>query len=326
MLEELDCYENLGTPGFFWELLNSLQRSDAPWSEADIRAHFFNRIVDGKSVFDGCMPLAMAVGVIAIGPDGRMRVDEDFSRFLISEKYMRGKLLERLFGALRSDDSLGLIFAPEHVSYDVVYKLIQIENGAFGFRHVSLREFLVSFGFLDYHPDPKIRRLVVHKGYRKLFDSVILPETESRKIGIEELERSLGNKRKQGLDAEELIVSYEKSRLAAHPRVQDVQRISDYDVGAGYDVVSYDSESSDEYDRFIEVKSCSTDRRFYWSRNEVAQARIKRKSYYLYLVDSVRMHENGYVPVIIQDPFENVFQSDAWAREEQSWLFQPLAT
>jgi hypothetical protein len=38
-------------------------------------------------------------------------------------------------------------------------------------------------------------------------------------------------------------------------------------------------------------------------------------------VNPEKIRDAAYEPMIIQDPYENVFQDQSWAREAQSWLF-----
>jgi hypothetical protein len=69
------------------------------------------------------------------------------------------------------------------------------------------------------------------------------------------------------------------------------------------------------------VKSCTIDRRFFWSKNVIQQAKIKRAQYFPYLVNSDGIGEVDYEPMMIGNPYENVFLDQSWAREAQSRLF-----
>lgn len=321
MLRELSRYENLGTPGFFWEMLQRLKENNARWTPHDLTAYFSNRIVDGEAVFDGCLPMAKAIGIIRSDERSVLHIDPGFLEFLASEGYMRARTLERTLVAFGNDDEFLNVFSPLYLSYDIVYGLIQIDSSAFGFRYANLRKFLTSFGFISPHPDSKIRKFIITPKHRRLFDTRLIAEVKRRKIGIDNLEAALDQKRIAGANAEEFVVTFERRRVAAHPKPESIQRISDYDVAAGYDVVSYDGPDSASYDRFIEVKSCTIDRRFFWSKNEILQAKIKRAQYFLYLVNPEKTRDAEYEPMIIQNPYENVFLDQSWAREAQSWLF-----
>ncbi len=73
-------------------------------------------------------------------------------------------------------------------------------------------------------------------------------------------------------------------------------------------------------DRFIEVKSIQTVL-LYWSRNEIDIARIKKDNYYLYhLVDRNKLKNKDYKPIIIQNPYENVFKNQIkWSQRIEKY-------
>ena len=316
MLKELSKYENLGTPSFFLELFRQLADSAQRWNEDNIREHFYNRIVDGRAIFDGCVPLAAAVGAISIDPSGGVTLNPVLSSsLLISETYLCGRMLNMIITEANKDDTFHNIFCSENISYDVVYRMIQIDKSAFHFRNANFRELLASFGFLYSHPDRNIRKLIINSKYRRLFDKKIMPEVKRRKMGIDELKRSLEQKLIYGEEGEDFALAFEKNRLVGHPHFESIEIISEYDVYAGYDIVSYNEIFSAEHDRFIEVKSYSGKIGFHWSRNEIDIARIKRDNYFLYLVDRSQMSLEGYRPLIIQNPYYKILEdSGDWKK------------
>ncbi len=143
-------------------------------------------------------------------------------------------------------------------------------------------------------------------------DPIFLPEIKKRKIGIEELQKQLYWKRLQGEKAEIFILEFEKLRLNSEKKPEWV---SPYWVNAGYDIASYEDTASKEINRFIEVKSFSGTPTFYWSRNEMDVAKLKREKYFLYLVDMNKIDEDGYNPIIIQNPYDTVLKNDRnWSK------------
>src|SRR5690606_34881470 len=94
-------------------------------------------------------------------------------------------------------------------------------------------------------------------------------------------------------------------------------------VDAGYDIISFDSLMSKEPDRFIEVKSFFKSPEFYWSKNELTVSEMKRTKYFLYLIDRSKLDSTNYQPIIIQDPFMNVFKNSEWNKKPQNWLVSP---
>lgn len=137
---------------------------------------------------------------------------------------------------------------------------------------------------------------------------------------MEALKKQLEGSEIAGEKAELFVLSYEKKRIGK-PLCESVQRISEIDVAAGYDIVSFNSAQSQHPDRFIEVKAIS-ESGFYWSKNEYAIAKLKGNQYYLYLVELSRTNEPGYVPEIIQNPAMNVIETDRWIVEPQSYFLR----
>ncbi len=320
MLKELKTYQNLGTPSFFFELFNKLKNDEAEWNESHIREFFFNRIIDDRNVFDGCIPLAKRIGLLKPHSNGSLFLDESFTEFLASENFLRAKMLERVLLTLEEDEIFHQIFCSQNISYDIVYGSIQISNSAFRFKYANFKQFLIDFSFLSPHPDRSITKLIINPKFRKMFDKNVLPTIKRRKIGIEELEKLLEQKQLYGEEAEDFVLDYEKRRLAGHSKFDHIQKISEYDVAAGYDVVSYEDLTSQELDRFIEVKSFADAPNFYWSRNEMDVAKIKRDRYFLYLIDRSAMDKEGYIPLTIQNPYEAILKNESeWNKRVEKY-------
>jgi len=327
MLNELSRYENLGTPGYFYELFTLMRDTAESWNREAVQAHFHNRIVDNVAVFDGCLPMAEAVGAISVDAGGRILINPSLVESLVNVGYFTNRMLVMVVEAAKKDDVFQGIFCAENISYDIVYRTVQMENSAFQFRYGNFRRLLVSFEFLSPHPDRNINKLIVAKKHMRLFDLQLLPEIKKRKIGITELEKMLAQRQLYGKDAEEYVLHFERNRLASHPNLGKVEIISDYDVSAGFDVVSFDSVGSQEHDRFIEVKSFIGRPGFHWSRNEIDVARIKKERYYLYLVDRDKMKRPDYAPLIIQNPHEAIIENaSGWDRRIEGYYVTQAQT
>lgn len=143
-------------------------------------------------------------------------------------------------------------------------------------------------------------------------------------VSIEELQKRLQRNAENGRLAEEFAVRYEVRRLLSIGIEKSPQRISDIDVTAGYDIVSYEDGSSEIYDRFIEVKAISRDCGFFWSKNELEAAEIKREKYYLYLIDLSSINDPSYDPIIIPDPANRIMTSPNWLVEPQSYRIRRI--
>jgi hypothetical protein len=321
MLNECSRYENLGTPKIFFELFGKLVNQKQAWTTIDVQQYFFNRIVDGYTGFDGCLPLAAAVGAVTITDEGKVVLNPNLIPALVNENYLSSKLLAAILAASKKDDSFHEIFCSENVSYDIVYKTIQIDGDAFQFRYASFRQLLVNFAFIQPHPDNNIRKFVINPRFKGLFDRELLPLIKSKKMGIQQLEKMLAQKQLHGREAEEFVLKFEKRRLASHPKLESVEIISDYDVGAGFDIISFNGIDSCEIDRFVEVKSFSDFPSFHWSRNEIDVSRIKRVQYFLYLVNRAKMNEEDYEPEMIQNPHQQIIENGTkWEKRIEGYF------
>lgn len=121
--------------------------------------------------------------------------------------------------------------------------------------------------------------------------------------------------RQLGELAEKYVLDFECRRLER----DDIMLVSEIDYAAGFDIASFSSNQSDEFDRFIEVKSYSLKCRFFWSNNELEVARELGDQYFLYLVDRGQMQDVGYQPEIIQNPSQKLFGDSNWLIENDGF-------
>lgn len=320
MLNELRHYDNLGTPSYFFQLLCLLQANhDAKWTSDDVNQLFYNKIIDDRSIFDGCIQLAIKIGLLFF-QDEYLFVDKKLSHALSSEAQMKDRFVEYLFIALANDDDFHQIFNSKYLSYDVIYKSFQISNNAFGFKFSNFKQLLIDFDVIAYHPTPEIKNFIINSRYKKVFDKQILPGIKKRKIGVEELRKTLEEQQIFGEEAEKYVLAFEKKRLN---RKESIEWVAEYVANEGYDIASYNRESDNEHNRFIEVKSYAGSKPyFFWSRNEFLVARLRQDSYWLYLVNRDELLNNSYTPIMLQNPYENVFKNSRWTAQVEKYKFE----
>jgi hypothetical protein len=313
MLNDLRKFDNLGTPTYFFGLCKEIANNDKiSWRLPDLREFFFNKLVDGRSNFDGCLVLAFKIELFKI-VDSYVQVNDKVIPFLNSQKQFSDKFIELLLFYLATDNSVFEIFSSRHLSYDVVYKSTQINNTAFSFKYSSFKQLLIDFEIIFSHPTPQIKAYILNQRYKKLFDKTILTEVKKRKVGIEEYKKQIQQQQIYGEEAEKFVVEFENKRLNNNKLVDWV---AEYIVNEGYDVASYDSEIDMVYNRFIEVKSYEGETPyFFWSRNEYNVAKLKKDSYWLYLINRKELGNPFYVPIMVQNPYLNVIKSDLWKKE-----------
>lgn len=323
MLKELSKYENLGTPGYHLQLLRTLRDNQGEkWLVKNVSELFHNRIIDDRSIFDGCLPLLSSIGIVAINPSEEISVDGAFLKYLESEMQMVDRLVERLLLSVNSDPIFHDMFCSEYISYDIIYRSIQIDNTAFPLKYSCFKQLLIDFSILQEHPTKKFNKYIINGRYKKIFDKAVLPEIKKRKIGIEELRRSLEQNQLYGEEAERFVLDFENTRLNGK---KEIDWVAEYSTTDGYDIASYETEDSTEHDRFIEVKSYDKWPYFFWSRNEIDIARIKKDRYFLYLIDRSKVRLPGYVPIMIKDPYENVYRNNVeWEQRVEKIRLQKI--
>jgi hypothetical protein len=320
MLKELRKYSNFGTPNFYFELLITLKKEkEITWKKSDLEKLFYNRIIDGRSVYDGCIELAIKIDVL-IFDGNNISINDDLSDFLNSVNQVSDKFIEYLFHRLKNDEDFHKIFCSEYLSYDIIYKSLQISNSAFGLKFSNFKQLLIDFGAIKTHPTVEINSYIINSRYKKLFDKTVLPEIKKRKIGIEAFKKAMELQQIYGEEAEKFVVEFENKRLYYK---KDIDWVAQYIVNEGYDVASYDNPSDDLQNRFIEVKSYDGDiPYFFWSRNEYNVAKRKKEQYWIYLVNRKKINNNGYEPQMEQNPFEGILKNDDWDKQVDKYIIK----
>jgi len=194
---------------------------------------------------------------------------------------------------------------------------LSIKRSAFPLAYAAIRNFLTMAGVLEKEINGEIG---VSSVYESDFSEYLRKRKE--KFTLEELLQKQAEQSKQGLLAEEFVLNYELNRLPN--KKGKIKRISDYDVSAGYDIVSFKNDDSKIYDRFIEVKSYKGTLHFFWSENELDVAKLKSENYYLCLVDINRIHEVGYEPEFICNPTKEILNNNSWLVNPASYKIKRI--
>lgn len=209
------------------------------------------------------------------------------------------------------------IFDHDTLVFDAEKGHISIKRSAFPLAYAAVRNFLTLAGVLEKEKNGEI-------GVTDYYESKFAKDLKERrkKFTLEQLLKQQEEQNKRGLEAEEFVLKLERNRIPG--KAHKIKRISDFDVAAGYDIVSYASESSDKYDRFLEVKCYLGKPYFYWSENECDIAKQKGDKYVLCLVEYTRIGESGYQPQYIQDPYNVIFSDDSWLVNTASYKVQRI--
>ena len=209
------------------------------------------------------------------------------------------------------------IFSQESLGLDTDKGHLSIKRSAFPLEYAAIRNFLTVAGALEKEHNGEI---CVTDSYENIFAKDL--KSYRQKLTLEELLKQKEEQSQRGLEAEEFVLELERNRLPL--KAYKIKRISDFDVAAGYDIVSYDSNESMKYDRFIEVKCYLGKPHFYWSENECDTARQKGSKYILCLVDYTRIKEPGYTPQYIRNPYDDIFTNENWLVNAASYKIQEI--
>jgi len=313
MLEELRRYRNLGTPNFFFELLSLLKNNKSKtFTRADIEKLFFNRTIDGKSIFDGCIEMAIRIKVLEL-ENNFLKIENKFLHSWKSNFQMNDKFIEYLFSALKEDAEFYNIFCSVNLSYDITLKSFQINNRAFGLKYSNFKQLLINFGVIVPHHISHINIFIINNRFKYLFEKTVVPFIKKKLLSLEDLKKRLEQQQLHGEDAEKFVLSFENNRLANQ---KEIVWVAAYAVNEGYDIASYDTVSDELPNRLIEVKSFDGPLpRFFWTRNEFNCAKHRNNNYWLYLVNRTKMKSVGYKPMMIQNPyFKILLNEENWSK------------
>lgn len=200
------------------------------------------------------------------------------------------------------------------IHYNQQKELFAIERYGFSITSALFRNTLIQYNALK--EDNGI--LLLNPKYEEVFAEY--KRNTGLKKTIEQLEKELKQQKEQGEIAERFVMEFERRRISVTEKANKIKQISNIDVSAGYDILSFNDESSNDYDRCIEVKSFRDNEHFYWSENEIETAKLIGEEYYIYLVDVTQIDNKDYKPVIINNPALNILNNDGWILSPTSFL------
>lgn len=189
------------------------------------------------------------------------------------------------------------------------------------FEYSEIRNFLVELGLIKYDSTNRIYSIAPKHFSR------FVKGREDTPLHPDALKIVLKKKEQLGKAAEEAVIDYERERLTNYPEfVERIEHVASKNVMAGYDIKSWEvrNKKSDRLtERYIEVKAVALDEvKFYWSKNEIAEAKKRRRKYCLYLVPVVSDKKFDMEGLeIIHDPFVEVLTGNDWEKQVESYSF-----
>lgn len=280
------------------------------------RAEIRNRCALENGVAVNC-PGAVAfleyLGLVTLTPDMVMATEQLDALAREDAPGQIAGIVERCINQLAEDG----VFDRNATAFDPEKGHLGIKRSAFPLSYAAVRNFLIMVGVLEKGQQGEIG---ISNKYEEAFATII--RHRKKKLTLEELLKQQEDQSKRGLEAEEFALRLEKERIPE--KAAKIRRISDYDVAAGYDIVSFKTVQSGGYDRFLEVKSYLGEPHFFWSENELEVARIKGDRYVLCLVDHSQIGNPSYRPEYIINPAEVIFGSSDWMVNTASYRIQKV--
>lgn len=242
----------------------------------------------------------------------------NLEKYMSSPDTLNRYLVEESVGKLFDAE----IFTPKMFSFDIANNKILFHNEMLPLVYAPMRNLLVSQDFFIIERSLSRTIFYINNDYEKVLS--FFSTKYKKKITLNQLQEQLRLNAEVGEKAEKFVLDYERRRLGNNYK-EKIKIISNIDVGAGYDIVSFNSKQSVKYDRFIEVKAVSAGDSFYWSNNEFNVAKLLGEQYYLYLVSLSEIEGENYAPTIISNPAQNIMSSTDWFIEPSSFYISRIS-
>lgn len=313
----LNGLKNLKYPGGKEEILFLLRNiiGNRALLEEDLKVLCSHAPAGLQLYCDALLPYCKSFAWISM--DEMITIDNSLIEYLDSDYVLNIELIKRTIKTL-----FGLgIFRADMFTYNIENCQIVFRNECLSLAYSTIRNTLISQGFFVI--ERQNHRTFMYVDTK--FESIVLKlcmETV-RKTTLEQLKKKIENDAIVGEKAEKFVLTYEKQRITNKCLSVKIRIISNIDVSAGYDIISFEKNQSTSYDRYIEVKAISKNG-FFWSANEYETAKLKGKQYYLYLVDISKVSYANYKPTIIKDPANKIMKSNDWLVEANSYHIRKI--
>lgn len=320
MLEDLRIYNNLGTLAFFLELFSLFLKKDS-WKLSDLKAHFYNRVIDGQYIFDWWIPLLLQLRVL-VESNKNISMNPAYSKmYSLDSEELKKELIEIMFNSKIFEDYFIYLFSPWFITINTLEWNILINNNAFELQYSNIKQLLINLDFINKPTWFELGSYILNNAYHNLIIKNWLPRKAKRIIDLQQLEKQLETNDAYWREAEEFVLFFEKKRTGKNT---EIIHVSEIDVCAWFDILSFHNKGDSIAKRLIEVKSYSWNPHFHWSRNEIEKAKEAWDDYCIYLVNREELYENDYSPLIIESPYLNIFKSNNWSKNVESYFVSKI--
>lgn len=309
MLEELREYKDIGSKSDIEYIVMDIL-GEKGVHERDLRT--LNSLNSkGSCEVNAIIILLMHLNIIK-QDNNRVFMVNNREEIIRDRKTLSLLILEHLLDELCNKE----IFTNEMFEFLPEEKRFLFRKELFPIKYSQIRNLLVSYDFFYLKRTSTQTNFYVNNKYEYALFKYL--KINKKKMNLKELKRQLENNSIAGEKAEEFVMKFESQRLGGKTSAP-IKQISIVDVTAGYDIASFQSIKSKQYDRFIEVKAVNHYEEFFWSNLEIEVAKKKKENYYLYLVELNKINLSEYEPEIIVNPYERIFQDEKWLLEAQNY-------
>ncbi|MEM2160123.1 MAG: DUF3883 domain-containing protein [Candidatus Nitrosotenuis sp.] len=268
--------------------------------------------------------LCVDLGIIEINSDslkiteiGKKIPDIDYekisdkTRKILLDCFLDGKIGKKILGSLSlfNTEENGKKWCPKQDVYDL-------------FDRPDLLPILYEIGLLE--KKHTIIELNQNSTSMVIERMEKLQTTKEIRISQKQIDANLRIKKVIGNIAEKIALEHEKNRLKQcgfDKESNNVVLISQEYANAGYDICSFHGKSDNlEFDRYIEVKgSTGEEIDFFWSKNEIDEAKKRGDKYCIYFVPSIDIEkQNGGKIIIICNPIRDILENDQYDKQIES--------
>ena len=258
--------------------------------------------------FHDTISLLISIGFLATDDDGYVIVDKLIKPGTDDIKVLMGKAFLEKFLICGTLEDLCIA-----AQFDVKNDQVIVDSYAIPWSYRNLRILLLEIDFFQ-RPSIHTRHWRCADYTQKTFLEVLREKNEAiankAKLSPSQLKRIHDAQALAGQKTERWVLEWERRRLTGHKLISQVSLVSESDVSAGYDIISFSGISSLNYDRYIEVKSYTDRPNFYWSAKEVETAQRLDAEYAICLVDRDRTGEENYEPTLLFDPYRRFISKE----------------
>jgi hypothetical protein len=327
MFKELLNHSQIGGKGEIGYILFDILKADVFKNTEDIKVQCLHYSYSFGNCFNGTIVLLKALDFIIVDQDtisrsSMLNAYDEYSLF------STGFFFSRLIKLLEENEQFSEFFNSNTVKFNIDKGNYYLRDSHLPIKHSTIKKILINTGLLL--KDQNVRSIFyINEAYLEFFKSDVIKKMQlivgssrkKRQLSLDRLKEQLKRQEELGLQAEIFVLHYEKKRLYRHPMISQIVRVSEEYSNAGYDIESFNDTETILINRFIEVKSFTGNVSFFWSNNEIEIAKDKEDQYFIYLVNRDEMERIGYQPLIITNPYKNIFLNSNWIREIGQYKF-----